>query len=78
MHTVINCRSSAQIYDDQMLRVHTELTKVLNAMCCGKCLYTGEIREGMKRLLSECEAYILGEGPYPHSPEIRYQHLLRC
>ena len=63
--TVIVCRSTEQIQEDDICEAHTELSKMLRLTCNGCYLYRGNRRAALERLKALCEAYITGSGPAP-------------
>ena len=65
LHTPIVCRSPEAIRDDAVTEAHTDICRMLNETCNGRCLYTGKARTALISLRDQCEAFILGEGPYP-------------
>lgn len=60
-NTVVVCRSSQEIYDDELCELHSALTRDLNELCCGVLLHRGDRRKQLEYLLQRVNLAILGE-----------------
>lgn len=82
----ISIPSPSELDDAGLVRAHTKITQMLNAIAPPfGCLYKGQRRAEMVAFKEEVEAAILG-GPrhclgsltYYSSLDVRISHLLRC
>lgn len=65
MHKSILCRSPQEIRDDDLTRNYDDICSMLNAVCSGRCLYTGKRRAALGQIKAQIESEILGEGKTP-------------
>lgn len=64
MSMPIECRSSQQILEDDLVDVHTALVKNLNLLCNGRLLYVGEQAKRMRALKERVERAIVGDAAW--------------
>lgn len=65
---IIECRSPADIQDDDVTQAHSDCVRLLAdwiyAGVCSGYAFTGRKRIGMEAIKSQCEAVMLGEKEY--------------
>lgn len=58
---IIICRSSQEIYDDELCELHSALTNLRNRLCDGRLLFQGESQRRLSYWLARVNRAILGE-----------------